>query len=178
MAEFEPDPSETALADERETWTESQDTRQRIRSVVMGLREPTTAAEIADRAACSTNAARKHLKEFLDMGVVREAAGSDGTRYVRNEAYIRWRRANELATTHTVDALLDRLEDLQRRDEQFRTQFDAPVPEDVELPEEATHAELEERLEAVSEWATVRESIDRHREALRIARTEDGRLTA
>lgn len=178
MAEFEPAPSKTALAEEREEWTESQDTRQRIRSIVMGLRQPSTATEIADRAACSTNAARKHLAELLDMGVVREANGSDGTRYARNEAYVRWRRANELATTHTIDALLDALEDLQGRDEQFRRQFDVPVSEDIEIQPGATHAEIEERLDAVSEWATIRESIDCHREALRIARREDGRLTA
>lgn len=178
MTEFDPAPSETALAEEREEWTESQDTRQRIRSVVMGLRTPAPVAEIADRAACSSNAARKHLTELLDMGVVREANDNDSTRYVRNEAYVRWRRANELATTHTIDALLGSLEELQGRDEQFQSRFDAPVPEDVELPEGATHAELEARLDALSEWATVRESIDRHREALRIARRDDGRLTA
>lgn len=177
MAEFDPAPSETALAEERDEWTESQDTRHRIRSVVTGLRTPATVGEIADRAACSPNAARKHLAELLDMGVVREANGNDSTRYVRNEAYVRWRRANELARTNTIEALLDTLEDLEGREEQFRAQFDAPVPEDVELPEGATHAELEERLDAVAEWATIRDVIDRHREALRIARREDGRLT-
>ena len=37
---------------------------------------------------------------------------------------------------------------------------------------------LETRLEALSEWVMVREAIDRHKEAIRIARRTDDRLTA
>ena len=48
----------------------------------------------------------------------------------------------------------------------------------VDLSAELTHADLEERLEELSEWATVRTSIDRHKEAVRIARLTDDRLTA
>ena len=178
MSEFGPEPSDTALTEEQDEWTHSQDTRQRIQSVITGLQEPATATMIADRAACSTNAARKHLQDFANLGVVHQLNESGGMRYVRNEAYIRWRRANELATTNTVEGLLSELADLEARDEQFQTQFDEPSPETVELPEESTHAEIEDRLKELSEWATIRTSIDRHKEAVRIARRTDDRLTA
>jgi predicted ArsR family transcriptional regulator len=178
MSDFGPEPDETALTEEREDWTNSQDTQERIRAVITGLQEPATAATIAERAACSPNAARKHLDAFVTLGVIRKRENSRGARYVRNDAYFRWRRANELAENHTVEELLDAVADLETQAEQFQQQFDAPTPEDVDLPEEATHAELEDRLESLSVWETIREAIDRHKEAIRISRHESGKLTA
>lgn len=178
MTEFDPDPSETHLADEQEEWTDGQDTRTRIRAVITGLREPATAAVIAERANCSTNAARKHLGEFVDLGIARQLDNDTGTRYARNDAYFRWRRANELATTQTVEQLLEELQTLETRETQYKDEFEADTPAAVPLPDEATHAELEQRLQTVSEWHTVRESINRHKEAVRIARRNDDKLTA
>lgn len=178
MADFEPDPSEAALTDEREEWINTQDTRERIRAVVTGLQTPATATTIADRAQCSTNAARKHLDAFVDLGIVRQRDDPSGTRYVRNQAYFRWRRANDLATAHTVETLLEKLAELETRAEQFQQRFDAATPADVQLPDDASHADLEARLETLTEWETIREAIDQHKEALRIARREDGPLTA
>jgi len=37
MPEFGPEPDETALTDEHEAWTESQDSHERIRAVITGL---------------------------------------------------------------------------------------------------------------------------------------------
>ena len=177
MARFDPAPSDEALAQEREVWQETTNTRERLRAVVMGLQEPASATTIAERAQCSVNAARTHLAEFADIGIVRKHDRSAGTQYVRNESYVHWRRANELATSHTIEELLEELATFEARDEQYRERFDAATPSDVDLPE-ATHAELEVQLETLSEWATVRESIDRHKEAIRIARRSDSRLTA
>jgi len=178
MNEFDPDPSAAARSEEQAVWTESEDTRRRIQSVITGLQEPATVTAVADRAACSANAARKHLEEFAALGVVHQIEDPSGTRYVRNEAYIRWQRANKLATTNTAEELLTTLAELEDRDEQFQARFDEPTPEMVELSAELTHADLEERIEALSEWATVRTAIDRHKEAVRIARRTDHRLTA
>jgi predicted ArsR family transcriptional regulator len=178
MGEFDPKPSDQALTEERQEWTQTQDTRTRIRAVVTGLGKPATAAVVAERASCSTNAARKHLEEFVELGIAREIDEGARTRYVRNEAYFRWRRANDLAVTHSIEQLLDALGDLETRDEEYKSQFDADTPADATLPEEETHAELEERLRTLSEWRTIRESMDRHKEALRIARREDGQLRA
>jgi len=178
MSEFDPEPSTAAVAEEQAAWTESEDTRKRIQSVITGLQEPAPVTVIADRAVCSANAARKHLQEFAALGVVHQVDDPAGTRYVRNEAYIRWQRANKLATTNTAEELLATLAELEDRDEQFQGQFDEPTPETVELSDELAHTDLEERLEELSEWATVRTAIDRHKEAVRITRRTDDRLTA
>jgi predicted ArsR family transcriptional regulator len=177
MSSFDPSPSDTTLAAEHDEWRETQDTRTRIQGVITGCQEPVTAAVIADRAQCSTNAARKHLTDLVDLGIARKIDDEATVRYARNDAYFRWRRANELATTATVEELLDELDELETRDTQFKTQFDADAPSDVTLPDDATHGELEARLQTLSEWQTVRDSIDRHRAALRIARQDGDRLT-
>lgn len=178
MVESDPAPPKEALARERELWEESTNLRERLRTVVMGLQEPASAATISDRALCSANAARAHLEEFVDMGIVRKHQQSAGARYVRNEAYVHWQRANELETSHTIEELLEELAALEETDEQYRERFDGATPSDVDLETEADHAELETQLETLSEWATVREAIDRYKEAIRIARRSDSRLTA
>lgn len=177
MVTFDPAPPDEALDREREIWRETANTRERIRAVAMGLQEPASATTIAERAQCSVNAARTHLEEFADIGIVRKRDRSAGASYVRNEAYVHWQRANELTTSHTIEELLEKLSSLETRDKQYREQFDAATPSDVDLSE-GTHAEIEAQLETLSEWATVREAIDRHREAIRIARRSDSRLTA
>ena len=178
MPTFDPAPPDDALTKEQEVWTETTNTRSRIRTVVLGLHEPATVATIAERAQCSANAARTHLEEFVTLGIIRKHEQSTGTRYARNEAYVHWRRANELAVSHSVEELLDELAGLETTYDQFQEQFNASAPPDVDLPPEATHAEIEAQLETLSEWATVREEIDRHKEAIRIARRTDDRLTA
>lgn len=175
---FDPAPPDDALTKEQAVWTETTNTRTRIRTVVLGLHEPATVATIADRAQCSANAARTHLEEFVTLGIVRKHEQSTGTRYARNEAYVHWRRANELAVLHSLEELLDELASLETTHDQFQEQFNASAPSDVDLPSEATHAEIEAQLETLSEWATVREEMDRHKEAIRIARRTDDRFTA
>jgi predicted ArsR family transcriptional regulator len=178
MSEFDPEPNEAALTEEREDWSQSQDTQERIRAVVTGLHEPATATEVAERAACSTNAARKHLDTFVTLGIVREFEGTHGAHYMRNDAYFRWHRANELAENHTIGELLNAVADLETQAEQFQQQFDTTTPADVDFPEDATHAELENRLETLSEWETIRKALNRHKEAIRISRHEDSKLSA
>lgn len=179
VVEFDPEPSADTLADEQAEWQQTQDTRTRLRTVITGLREPAAASTIAERARCSPTAARKHLNEFVELGIVRQSdAETSGTQYVRNEAYFSWHQANELATTYTIEQLLEALKELETHDEQYREEFAAATPADVALPDDATHAELEARLRTLSEWHSIRESIDRHKEALRIARREDSQLPA
>lgn len=178
MSKFNPEPDEAALTEEREDWRQAQDTQERIRAVVTGLQEPATATEVAERAACSTNAARKHLDTFVTLGIVREFEGTHGAHYVRNDAYFRWHRANELAESNTIGELLDAVADLETQAAQFQQQFDATTPADVDFPEETTHAELEDLLETLSEWETIREALDHHKEAIRISRHEDSKLSA
>ena len=178
MAEFGPAPSETAVDRERDDWTKTQDTRGRIQAVVTGCREPTAASEIARQAQCSTNAARKHLNEFAELGIVHRTETEGGRQYRRNDAYFQWRRANELAQQESADGLLERLAELEAREDAFQTQYSAPTPEAVDIPDGATHQEIEAQLQTLREWETVREAISRHTDAIRMARRSEAGLTA
>jgi len=170
MSGFSHTPSDDALADEREQWTADRDTSVRIRDVVLGLRDLQSAAAIADRADCSTNAARKHLERLTDLGVAQAVEDGGATRYARNDEYVRWREANELATDHDVETLLDHLEGLEARDDEYREQYGVDAPDAVEFPDDATHETLHERFTATGEWATVRRRMGIYTDAVRMAR--------
>lgn len=178
MLPFEPDPPDDVLAAERAVRTESQDARARVRSVAVALRDPVTAATVADRADCAPNTARKHLDDLTELGVVRRRDINCGTRFVRNEAYLRWRRADALASNSILEELLDCLADLEDREESFQQQFDAPTPDAIDISADSSHADTEAELDALGEWATVREAIVRHGKVIRIARQDNRRVRA
>lgn len=179
MADFGPVPSEDGMEQERERWRETRDTRQRVTEVVAGLHDPASVAEVADLAACSANAARKHLADLVDLGVVRTETADGGTRYRRNDEYFRWRRANELAADGTVEELHDRLSDLEDRDEAFRQRYDAPGPETVSFHDDADHETIHAVRDDLGEWATVRREMAVLKDAIRMAeRSRGGELTA
>ncbi|MCH7661143.1 MAG: helix-turn-helix transcriptional regulator [Euryarchaeota archaeon] len=174
MEEFGPDPSSEALDAEREQW-DGLDTRQRVRQVVTGCRDPTSVAEIAARAGCSENAARKHLVDLADLGVVERHSKGRSNRYARNNEYVRWRQANELVTNHSSEKLFAQLRELEEREAVFRDEYGVGTPNEVAFPDNADHETIHERWEETGEWATIRWQIEIHRDALRMAkRRRDG----
>lgn len=171
MASFDPAPAEDALESEREAWAARHDTRSRVRQVITGTREPVSAAEIADRARCSTNAARKYLDELAEERLVLASTGRRGARYRRNDEYFRWRRAFDLSREHPASALVDRLSDLEGRTSNFRDRFGAASPDEVDFPpEDVPHEDLHDLWEALNEWESVRREVSLHEDALRLSR--------
>jgi predicted transcriptional regulator len=172
MSEFDPAPSDEALEQQREQWVETRDTRQRIKDIIVGIRNPVPSAQIAEQAQCSKNAARKHLKELAALGVARTETASHRTRYARNDNYFRWHRANELAATNSADELLDRLQTLEATDDEFQETFGVSTPDAVSFPEDADHKAIHERWETAGEWASIRRDAAIYRDAIRIARCQ------
>lgn len=180
MPEFDPAPSEDALDAERDAWVEAHDTRDRVKQVLAGTREPAPASAIADEARCSERAAQKHLERLAEEGIALRSTDSRGARYRRNDAYHRWKRANRLSIEHSVEELLDRIAELEDADEQYRERFDAAAPSDVTFPpDDADHEALHARWEALNTWESVRRDREVYDDALRLARDrENGTLTA
>lgn len=171
MASFGPAPSDENLDDELESWVQTRDTRHRIKQVMAGIREPKPVSHIAERARCSSKTARKHLEELVDERIVSKTDDPQGARYRRNDEYFVWRRAHQLSVEHSEAELLDQLEDLKNREETHRNRFDAELPGNVVFPpEDASHDEIHEMWEALTSWETLRNDIQRYREALRMAR--------
>jgi hypothetical protein len=171
MVDFDPAPSDELLKEEEMAWKQTHDTRQRLKHVLTGIRDPTPVSQIAERAQCSAKTARKHLEELVDERLVLKIDDPQGNRYCRNDEYFAWRRAHQLSVEHTEAALLDQLDELETHEQTYHDQFDATTPTDVEFPPEgATHDEIHEMWEALTTWETLRRDIDRYREALRLAR--------
>lgn len=147
-----------ALDDKRRVWDEGKTTRDRVYEVAIQLYDAASAAEIADRADCSTDAARNHLEWFAEVGIVDRQPGRPTT-YRRNESYFEWRRVQELRRTMSDRELLDRLEELTTEERGYRERYDAVHPDDVDALDAADHDEVHEVWEELNDWRTVRREI-------------------
>jgi predicted ArsR family transcriptional regulator len=172
MSEFDPAPSDEALEQQRKRWVETRDTHQRIKDIIVGIRQPAPIAQIAEQAQCSKNAARKHLTELADLGVAQKETASQRTRYSRNDEYFRWHQANELAATNSAEELFDRLQTLEVVDEEFQERYGVSTPDAVPFPKDADHETIHERWEAIGEWTTIRRDTVIYRDSIRIVRCQ------
>ncbi|WP_435102500.1 DUF7342 family protein [Halarchaeum sp. P4] len=144
---------------------EDEDTKQRVYDAVLHAREPMTAAEIADRADCSTESARTHLSFYADLGIVITHEGRP-VRYERNDDYFEWRRVNELAREHTVDELQSKVSELTDRIEEYRREYSAESPAEVDVLEFDADR-IDDVYVELGEWATAIEERALHERARR-----------
>jgi predicted transcriptional regulator len=157
-----PDPTRpedpAAVEEERERWDEGLSVRDRVYETVVQLYEPATAAEVAERARCSEGAAREHLTWFAERGIVESVEGRP-KRYVRNQAYFDWKRANDLRREYTDAELGTRLEELTERERAYRERYGVRTPGEIDVTEEADYDALHEVWSDVSDWKTLRREM-------------------
>jgi len=131
---------------------------ERVYGVALQLHEPARVADIAERAECAPDTARRHLRRLAELGVVELVTDSPAA-YRRNEAYFEWRERQRLADCSMTE-LRDRLKTLVEREQEFKDRYDADTPANVSVLEHA-----DDDIEAVwldlSEWGTVRDRIER-----------------
>jgi len=161
----------------RDRWQDERTTFQRVYDVLVGTHEGATAAEFADRAACSETAARGALEQLAEMGIARTEGGRPAT-YLRNDSYFRWKRVESLAREHTAEELRERVESLIQRDAAFQERYGVPDPDAVTTADLSVddHDTVEARWDDIAEWRTVRRDIRLLREAVERAepRADDG----
>ena len=142
-----------------------------MKQVLAGVRTPLAASDVAEQTHCTTKSSRKYLEVLTDERISREIDDPRGARYQRNRDYHRWRRADGLSIAHSESELFTALDRLEQRDSDYRDQFEISTPNAVEFPpEDATYAEIHELREELTDWESIREQMQLHREALRIAR--------
>lgn len=132
---------------------------ERVYRVAVQLYDPARVAEIADRASCAPDTARRHLERLAEIGVV-TVESTDPITYRRNESYFEWRRRSRLEEL-SMSELRDRVAELGARDRTFGERYDADGPGDVDALDHATHAEIEDVWLDLDEWATIRRRIER-----------------
>lgn len=146
---------------------DGEDTKQRVYGAVLHARDPMTAAELAERADCSTESARTHLSFYADLGIVITHEGRP-VRYERNDDYFEWRRVSELARENTVDELQTRVSELTDRIEDYRTEYGADSPAEIDVLE-FDPERIDDVYVELGQWATAIEERALHERARRKA---------
>lgn len=156
-------------------WREDRTTFQRVYDVVLGHQSFSTAAEIAEHAECSESGAREALEQLAEMGIVERRDGRP-VAYRRNDAYLTWKRVEELAREHDPESLRQRVDDLIAEDEAFQECYGVPEPDAVALDDLAVddHDALHDRWADLSEWRTVRRDVRVLRQAVQRAESRLG----
>ncbi|MDS0283909.1 winged helix-turn-helix domain-containing protein [Haloarcula onubensis] len=172
MTEFDPAPESTAT---EPRWQQGEDTFSRVYDVAMGITSPTPAAEIADVADCSPNAAKKHLDRLAKMGIVSVNRDGRPVQYERNEGYLEWQDASRIADELTVEEIIDRVGELEEERADYEDEFDATDPTAVSVYDQDSHGAIHDRMTAVSEWHGVIRDIRLYELARQLAEN-DGHL--
>ncbi|KKF40020.1 sugar-specific transcriptional regulator TrmB [Halorubrum saccharovorum] len=172
MSEFDPAPeSET----DRSRWQEGTDTFGRVYDVVLGLTSPMSYTDIAELADCSPNAAKKHLNRLAEMGIARANRENRPATYERNDGYLEWQDASQIAADLSIDEIVNRVATLEERRSDYEEQFETTDPNTVSVFEDVDHETIHERMTAVSEWKGVIRDI-RLYELARQLSENDGHL--
>ncbi len=155
MDEFDPAPPADDETEPRQQWLDDTDTFGRVYDAILGSTSPAPAAEIAEIADCSPNAATKHLTRLAEMGVVEADRESRPARYSRNDGYLEWQEASRIARELSVAEIIDRVESLEAERADYEARFDTTDPAAVSVFDHDDHDDhdtIHERMTAVSEW--------------------------
>jgi DNA-binding Lrp family transcriptional regulator len=152
MSEFDPAPESES---KQSRWQEGTDTFGRVYDVVLGLTSPTAYTAIAELADCSPNAAKKHLDRLAEMGIARANRENRPASYERNEAYLEWQDASQIAADLSVEEIIDRVAKLEERRSEYENQFGTTDPDTVSVFDAGDHETIHDRMNTVSEWKGV-----------------------
>ena len=128
-------------------------TRDDFFDAVLGLDDPETAGEVAERAGHGVDAAREYLDWFKRMGIVTKVTDSPAT-YERNQEYLNWRRVQTLRREYATEELLDLLQSESERADALATEFNAESPTGVSITQYAAASDqsIEAVWEQLSSW--------------------------
>ncbi len=172
MVPFDPAP-DTDTATRR--WQDGTETFDRVYDVILGVTSPTPYTAIAELADCSPNAAKKHLDRLVEMGIVRADSDSRPPTYERNEGYLEWQDASQIAAALSVAEIIDRVANLEERRTAYEERFGTSDPTTVSVFDASDHDSLHERMTAVQEWQGVIRDLRLYELARQLAEN-DGHL--
>ena len=144
-----------------------EDTKRRVYDAALHAREPLTVSEIAERADCSDESARTHLSFYARLGIVNRH-GDRPVRYSRNDDYFEWRRVNALVQERAVGELQGRISELTERIEEYRSEYTADSPAEVNVLE-FDEKEIDDVYLDLGDWSTAIEERQLHERARRKA---------
>lgn len=145
----------------------SDDVEQQIYGTILQTYEPVTVSAIADRTDCDPKTARKYLSWFADLGIVTQHDGHPAT-YERNAAYFEWRRINQLAASHSLEELQQRVHTLTVKIAYYEDEYDAATPVAVDalaVVETTVDKSIDDVYSDLGDWTTARQGRERYERA-------------
>ncbi|WP_152040825.1 DUF7342 family protein [Salinigranum salinum] len=130
---------------------------ERVYRTALELYTPTRVVEVAERADCSKNSARRHLRRLADIGVLTRMTENPET-FERNESYFEWRRLNRLSELDD-DEYRDRLGELLSEDEAYRETYGVETPDEIDPLEYGGYGDAENVWLDLNNWAAIRREI-------------------
>ena len=112
-------------------WKQETTTRERIRSVVTRIQEPTSASAIADRARASEPVVRDTLADLTDLGLVETRETGQGRLYKRNDQFYIYQQVVTLQETYDEDELVSELQNLKRTVNSLRDKHGVESPTEL-----------------------------------------------
>jgi predicted transcriptional regulator len=156
LAEGNPSPLDTAFDD--------LSSKEQIYSALVQTREPTSAQDIAERADCHTDTARKYLDWFAQLDIATRY-DSRPTTYERNEAYFQWRYVNPLAENYTIEKLHENVQTLRDRLIEYREKYGTEEPETVNTLDVETDESIGDVWNDLTDWTSIQEEFRLHERA-------------
>ncbi|WP_340097942.1 winged helix-turn-helix domain-containing protein [Salinibaculum salinum] len=114
-----------------EEWKQDTTTRERIRTVVQRIHEPTSAVAIAERARASEPVVRDTLADLADIGLVETQETGRGMLYKRNDQMYIYRQVVELQNQYDEADLVAQLQDLKDTVNTLRDKYDVESPTEL-----------------------------------------------
>ena len=147
-------------------------TDERVYQTALELYEPTQVSEVAKRADCSKNAARRHLKRLAEIGLLNRVV-EDPESFKRNESYFEWRRYNRLSELSDSE-YTKRVGELLSENESYKEQYAAEKPGEIDPFDYGTYGDPEQVWLDLNNWEAIRTEIQDLRRARHDERVGEG----
>lgn len=155
----------------REEWIERTDGFERVRTTLEATTEPSSASDVAERAAVSEKTARKYLQRMADLGVAATERDGQATLYRRNTEHVVGRRIDELRADHTRRELLDGIQRMREQVLEYRNAHGVDTAEDLAVSLEPS--DPGEAWHDLAEWRTVEQNLALAQAALAVERAAE-----
>ena len=165
-------PPETDLSEELAKRIENIPTDERVYQTALELYEPTQVSKVAERADCSKNAARRHLKRLAEIGLLTRVMENPES-FKRNESYFEWRRFNRLSELSDSE-YKKRVGELLSENKSYQEQYDAEKPEEIDPLDYDKYGDPEQVWLNLNNWEAIQTEIQDLRQAQQDERVGEG----
>lgn len=138
-----------------EQWKEMTTGAERVESIVKQTYDPASADEIAERAFVSEPTARKYLTQLVDRDIAETIHSGRTTRYKRNERTLLNTRIKEVQREHTHEELIDGIQRLKEKLQEYRETYDVESPEELAIRLDSN----EEGWGDISRWRSTQKDL-------------------